>query len=239
MGSWNEVDGLTSLPILDEMPCRAMFIQKAPKRPSAFTFTYPFDHFIPVSALVKGKYNDYGWMDFDSGEEQRLFDTAASIGIEARKEKEESVKLPEDTYFWMIREDTFQMLDTLPIEHFTEVPKTVGEDIAWRIEKFEDLALQTVGLDPLQNWGFRDRLNQLFHGSHMPKMAIKKALFEKDRRPDAVFDYVKLFSAMLALHKCLMPTHGGSQTFVTETYQTYAAFIIGACDQYIKECEEM
>lgn len=216
-----------------EMPCRGMFIQKASKR--AGSYTYPFDHFVPVSALVRGKYNDYGWMEFDPDEEARLFETAAAIGVEGYKEEHEHVQLPDDTHFWMIREDTFQMLDSLPVETYADEPKTVGEDIARRMAMFEDLALQAVGLDPFQNWQFRDRIKQLFYGNEMPRMPIQKALIERDGRPEAVFDHVKLFSAMLALHKCLMPTQGGSQVFVTDTYIAFADFITKVSRDYMSD----
>ena len=257
MGCWNETCGFSNLPITHNMPVRAMFVKRVQKdrRPDGQLF-YAFDLYQPATVLIKSTYNDYGWLNV-TAEELRPFivnieQMGLDISFEDEKEDFRPKDLPPETYLWMIREDVYQMLRNIPLDHWGDMPKNVGQYVdrmrANYAKLVEDvkatLADPTSRTAELGIWDYdlRSRLDNLFNRTEGPMWPLRHHLAPMagiDVPPenvDELVDLLQIFAAMNATRKTMVPTiGGGSQDYNEEAYRIIANFTNNAMDEYRKE----
>ena len=212
MGSWYEACGLTSLPIEEGTPVRGMFINPM-ENP---LYLYPFSVYAPASFLVKGTYNDYGWMEFYPGELARLQESAKTLEINF--DPEDGSEITDGFYFWMIREDSYQLLDKFQIDYGGGID-TVAKRMAERrqimldsIEKLkqkikddgrpifisEDLRT-SLGAQSEYGWTFYNNLRSDLYFEENTDIAIPVWA-------DDLFDLLRIWEGFLAVNKSVVPT---------------------------------
>jgi hypothetical protein len=249
MGCWHETCGLTGLAIVYPEPVRIMAIKLTPQKESGNSSLYrAFDLFQPITILTKGKYNDYGWVDFDEGEEERFFNSALSIGVGLVKEEDDNPEFPPNYFQWMIREDAFQMLKDMPIDSWgADMPTTVGQSIAMKRDKFHALDSEIaihIGAENEENqhhiWTLREEMGRIFNTGEMPIWPLKNQLnpmlgrrdmsdAQREQNLEDLLNLWQVFMGMNALRKALMPTPGaGSQDFNENGYTMLGKFMVEA-----------
>jgi len=202
---------------------------------------------------VTGKYDDYGWIDFDAGEEERFFTSGCSVGARLIKNKQENPKFPKDHYQWMIREDAYQMIGDLPLDFWSDdMPKTV--DIAHvrkmsRARVIRDI-LNKNDLNPAEDAMLREEYNEIFGRAGMPSWPLKRKLHPysfKGMSPNEaeevlddnmvrLLELYRLFIGMNSVRKMLAPTSGaGSQEFNDGGYLVLSKFYAQAMRNYLDE----
>ena len=263
MGCWNETCGFSNLPITDGMPVRAMFIKRvAEHRRSDGIVFYPFDLFQPATIMIKSTYDDYGWLNVTADEVAPLIASAeamklgvsfATVAPYAHDEPNfRPDDLPEDVSLWMIREDVYQMLRDIPLDHWGNMPKTVGEYADRLRVDYGQLVTEiktelTNNTEKMGMWSFelRDRKDRLFGRTETPFWPLKDAIspnYGFDLPPenvDALIDILQIFSSMGALRKNLFPTVGkGSQDYNADGYMILANFMKQTIEKYHSDYDE-
>jgi hypothetical protein len=243
MGCWNETCGFTNLPITANLPCRMMFIKRIPRdqgrRSWDGSIFYSFDLYQPVSILAKGTYNDYGWMDFAEGEEERLFESSRALGLGIVKKEDDNPKFPAEVHQWMIREDTFQMLRNIPLDAWGDRPKSVGESmdrLATLITDHRDWLIKTSPDNRREDFMKDEEFQRAFGQGETAFWPLKHELlktFDRYREvpPDVnaangLVDLMQIFTSMNAVRKVLAPTTGcGSQDYNEGGYAVISSFM--------------
>jgi hypothetical protein len=259
MGSWHETCGLTNLPINEGTPCRIMFIRVVPQTKDAYReiIYRPFDIFQPVSNLARGKYNDYGWLHFAPGERNRLLANTESLGIKIVKKADSLPEVPPNIFQVIIREDAFQMLAKLPVDHWSDtMPKTVGGMVGVMRDRFAEYLKRRKEVPEDEEdkfeWREQNRPKAILdaEGDHTRwplREAVIHAYFYKDK--DAEFDLtlfndyadlMQIYHGFNCMRRLLMPTTTGmaSQHFNTEAINIFADFMKDTAkkwDNYLNE----
>lgn len=252
MGCWNGTCGFSNLPITDGMPVRAMFIKPVKEsRYEGASLLYAFDLFHPATIMIKSTYNDYGWINVTAEEIFPFIANVENMGLDISFRNEENGFLPdaEDVSLWMIREDVYQMLRDIPLDHWGDKPKFVGEYIDRLRIDYDKLATEirtelTNNTEKMGIWSFelRDRMNRLFGRSEMARWPLmdffspNSGIDLPPENVDEIIDILQIFSAMNALRKNLVPTiGGGSQDYNEGGYRVIANFMNNAMDEYRKQ----
>jgi len=229
MGSWHETCGVTGLPIVSGDPVRMMAIRVVPAKDrwDHSTAHGSFDLFQPITVLAKGKYNDYGWIEFDTGEERRFFESALAMGIGLNKEEDDNPEFPPDHYQWMVREDAYEMLDGLPLDHWSDtMPKSVGEGVRMKRALAKSIRTRLAAMDggdEEENFQLREQYNEIFGRGEMPHWPLKQHLHEyrfkglpslqteavSDAKLEDLLSMWKVFVGLSTLRKVLAPTTTG------------------------------
>lgn len=263
MGCWNETCGFSNLPITDGMPVRAMFIKRVTEnRRFDGEIFYPFDLFQPATVMIKSTYNDYGWLNVKADEVAPLIASAEAMklgvsfaSVAPYNDAEPDFRpndLPVDTYLWMIREDVYQMLRDIPLDHWGDKPKFVGEYVDRLRVDYDQLATDIKtelanNTEKMGIWSFvlRDRKDRLFGRAEMSMWPLQEHISPNhgmDTPPDNVdelIDILQIFSAMNALRKNLVPTGGkGSQDYNADGYMVLANFMKQAIEKYHSDHED-
>lgn len=251
MGCWNETCGFSNLPITNDMPVRAMFIKRVKeRRHEGSALFYAFDLFHPATIMIKSTYDDYGWLNVTADELVPLIVNVENMGLDISFRSDfRPDDLPEDVSLWMIREDVYQMLRDIPLDHWGDKPKFVGEYVDRLRMDYTKLATEikkelVKETEKMGIWSFtlRDRMSRLFGTSEMPRWPLKEFLSPNSgidippENADELVDILQIFSAMNALRKNLVPTiGGGSQDYNEGGYRVIANFMKNAMDEYRKQ----
>ena len=260
MGCWNETCGFSNLPITDNMPVRAMFVQRVQKeRRSNGNLFYAFDLFHPATIMIKSTYNDYGWLNVTADDICPLIGNIEQMGLDISFKNADNGFRPKDdlpsgTYLWMIREDVYQMLRNIPLDYWGDKPKTVGDCVDRLRTDYAQIVIEIKAelSDPasktsqmgIWDFGLRDRMDRLFSLQEMPRWPLHRHLAPLsgiDAPPenvDELIDLLQIFVAMNAVRKTMVPTIGaGSQNYNERGYRVIANFMINAMEEYNKEID--
>ena len=256
MGCWNETCGFSNLPITDNMPVRAMFVKRVAKeRRSDGNLFYAFDLFQPATIMIKSTYNDYGWLNVTAEQLHPLIVNIEQMGLDISfKDEGEGFRpqeLPPETYLWMIREDVYQMLRSIPLDHWGDNPKNVGQYVDRLRVEYANLVedVKAALADPtsrtsqvgIWDYSLQFRLDNLFIRTEGPMWPLRHYLSpnrvgDPPENMDQLIDILQIFTAMNATRKTLVPTIGaGSQDYNEGGYRVIADFMINAMDEYRKE----
>lgn len=254
MGCWHETCGLTNLPITDGTRVRVMLITRVPQTPHDIPYSTvmdPLELFVPATVLARGAYNDYGWITFDEGEEDRFYGSAEKVKLKLAR-KESGPELPLDTFQWMIREDAFDMTFDLPFEYFGRLrprPETVGMAEAaqaarlWKLRKSID---QMEAGRRVESFEDREEYNAFLAHEGIPSWPLLRKLFEYRTRgypaelsdaeaqqnTDDLMRIYRIYLALGAMRKILVPTYHGSspQHWNDGAYAHLGKFYAGAIE---------
>ena len=83
MGSWSEACGFSGLEIAEQEPCYVMLLEG----PKHYETHGPYQTFAPLTTLLKGTYDDYGYLSVDDDEEiLKLFNLQSGLSLENGQE---------------------------------------------------------------------------------------------------------------------------------------------------------
>lgn len=251
MGSFNESCGFSGLPITYKAKVRMMAIRYIGGRENN-RMTSALKLFEPVSLLVRGKYNDYGWIDFDKGEEERFFSSVESMGINLvrRSNGASGVEMPANIFLWFILEDAFQLADEMPVEWylsdegFKVVPIRELRAAAlgpWRelreveIDHFAKVMAQTAddGSYDRQHQANEKTKNHLSNDRYNLRTTLMVKARAKDpavaeRALMDLFDLERLSLALDAIRRPLAPVISGDQGYDDAAQKLLAGFVTGS-----------
>ena len=195
MGCWNESCGLTGLPVTDGLKCRYMIIRKVKRSKDDHAVYYPFDIFQPVSILVEGEYDDYGGVELETEVAAAFFESLTASRVEfAEATMHGNIRingneytLPVDSYHWFARDDSFQMLNKLPLR---DSRKTLGQSQKETLAKVVKVADETVRRSAI-------------YGSFLGGYEISQAFGRMEMPQPPVFSYLndRLMAAIAPLPK--------------------------------------
>lgn len=236
-----------------------MFIRVVPETKDAYReiILRPFDRYQPVSIMAKGKYNDYGWLHFAPGERDRMFESMEKLGIKIVKKADSLPEVPPNIFQVIIREDAFQMLAKLPVDHWSDkMPKTVGGMASALRDQFmkyearrksrpveEDDRFEWAEMNSPSNvlgprddhtrWPLRDFVRETYF------YVDKDVEFDLTLFNDFV-DLTQIYHGFNCMRRLLMPTTTGmsSQHFNTEAINIFADYMKGVAkkwDNYLNE----
>lgn len=245
MGCWNETCSFTSLPIYDNDPVRVMIIKRA-KRPGhggCYTIR-PFDLYVPASFLVSGKYNDYGGVHLSDDQWELLSTSARACGVNLeRKHSEGKLGIPDDHSLWFIREDSYQMLSSLPIESFDDNVKDVQssevallENLNTALEDYKEIKKirQYPDSSTIRDM-FRD---EVYEGVIVETIRTLDPLLLEERYGEAMamlsqlLPILRIQNAMGESRRNLMPPAGiGSQSAALDAHDHIARFVLQATEK--------
>jgi hypothetical protein len=123
MGCWNEIDGITNIPVRHGEKVRVMLIKK--QKNTKWHHLRVFAFFTPVTFLVDGKYDDYGGIENVSERHMELFkkcleehDVPTNI-FEFTKNGIRMKSFESEEYFlWFTLQDTWKVILTIPMEWY-------------------------------------------------------------------------------------------------------------------------
>ncbi len=240
MGCWNETCGFTSLPIYDNDPVRVMIIKRAKRPGNGGCYTIgPFDLYVPASFLVTGKYNDYGGVHLSDDQWELISTSARACDVNLDREHDEGkLGIPDNHSLWFIREDSYQMLATLPIESFRDGVQDVQsceasllENLATALEDYKEIkkVREYPDSSTIRSM-FRDEVYEGVITETL--MTIDPLLFE-ERYDEAVsvlstlLPILRIQNAMGESRRNLMPAAGvGSQSAALDAHDHIARFVL-------------
>lgn len=254
MGSFNESCGFSGLPIVSDTPVRMMAIRRVPKDND---MTHDaFCLFEPVSYLVRGKYNDYGWIEFEDGEEDRFFNSLKSMGINPvmRDNNGSGVELPSGVFLWFMLEEAFQLAGQIVIEYLDEkefkyipISETLEPAFkAWR--EFRDVhrshltkvVAQAATQDDYDEAFRMEDAAKRHLGSKAYSLRTKLTIAARDaRNVEAseqalidVFDLERVNTGLYEIRRPLAPNLSGGQGYNDDAQKLLAAFVARQKDPY-------
>jgi hypothetical protein len=255
MGCFNEHCGLTGAPITYEMPIRMMAVRYIGGAGRGVMRTSPISFFEPISLLVRGKYNDYGWIDFEEGENERFFDSLNKMGVNVEDPGESSdIELPQNVFLWFCREDAFQMIDQIKVEVIGETEflyPPIAETRAPAFEAFR--AFRKISREHLdaviaktaddasydRNFEAEEAVRRHLSDNHYnlrTSLMVKARNFKNDEEAEQalidLFDLERVTVALGELRRPLVPHICGGQGYDDAAHKLVAAFVAGLKNPY-------
>jgi hypothetical protein len=269
MGSWNETCGFTNLPIDDGEKVLVMFIKRVARSEHQNTHAlyYPFDLFQPVTPLFRGSHDSYGGVDMSEEDEESLWVAARAGGLERQEVKyhgririnDKQWGCPPDSWQWMMREDAYQMLLTLPVESY-DGPMTIADVERNRRVRFSDAVTDRSSAFKRLGGSNSYELGKIFSaremsmppaygeclrllGEEVSKGTTGKE-FQVVPRLEATVEPLhvleNLILGMSVTRKMLHPTGGaGSQAWSCDAYERLGQFITKQAEEYRAQWGEL
>lgn len=212
MGSWNEGCNLSGIEIAEGEYAYAMFISPH----NGDLNDGPTMYYKPVTTLIRGVYNDYGYLLIEDSEDAIYLFNEAS-GLELKNGDNFSHNYDNKERFrWWIREDIFKCLEKIELDypHFylpdntTVEVKTLGEgrDL-WADSMFK--LIDAINLDEPESMRLFNKLLILNNLGYRAKAIDLDKLMEKNRvkaRLKGHRDVAIISNAMYELRKVFAPS---------------------------------